>query len=113
VAAFAADTPAPAASTEAQVTLTAPLDYQVFQRAEITNGVIVVEGQWSVPPRAATIPDALVARVLSDFPAEHEACPAGSDRALDGAIMTHPGARDPVLAAKLDAVAGRVLRAGL
>jgi hypothetical protein len=26
--------------------------------------------------------------------------------------MTHPSARDPVLVAKLDAVAGRVLRAG-
>ena len=28
----------------------------------------------------------LVARVARDFPAEHEPCPAGSDRALDGAI---------------------------
>jgi 5'-methylthioadenosine phosphorylase len=32
------------------------------------------------------------------------------DTALDGAIVTAPGARDPVLAAKLDAIAGRVLR---
>ena len=54
----------------------------------------------------------LVARVLADFPAEHEPCPAGSDRALDGAIMTYPDARDPELLRKLDAVAGRVLRAG-
>ena len=53
---------------------------------------------------------ALLARVLRDFPAEHEACPIGSDRALDFAIMTAPAQRDPVLLAKLDAVAGRVLK---
>src|SRR3954452_18724076 len=29
----------------------------------------------------------LVTRVAHDFPAEHEACPVGSDRALDHAIM--------------------------
>ncbi len=54
----------------------------------------------------------LIARVARDFPAEHEPCPARSDRALEGAIMTAPSARDPALLAKLDAVAGRVLRAG-
>ena len=52
---------------------------------------------------------ALVARLAKDFPREHEPCPIGSDRALDHAIMTAPAARDPVLTAKLDAVAGRVL----
>jgi 5'-methylthioadenosine phosphorylase len=52
----------------------------------------------------------LIARVLRDFPAHHEPCPVGSDRALDGAIMTHPQARDPDLTAKLDAVMGRMLR---
>jgi hypothetical protein len=51
----------------------------------------------------------LVARLALDFPAEHELCPIGSDRALDHAIMTAPHARDPELVAKLDAVAGRVL----
>src|SRR4051794_40198399 len=53
----------------------------------------------------------LVARLARDFPAEHEPCPARSDRALDTAIMTPPEARDPALMAKLDAVAGRVLTA--
>ena len=52
----------------------------------------------------------LVARLARDFPAEHEPCPVGSDRALDHAVMTAPAARDPALVAKLDAVAGRVLR---
>jgi 5'-methylthioadenosine phosphorylase len=53
----------------------------------------------------------LVARVAQDFPAEHEPCPVRSDRALDTAIMTAPEHRDPALIAKLDAVAGRVLKA--
>ncbi len=36
-------------------------------------------------------------------------CPDGCDRALEFAIMTGPENRDPKLAAKLDAIAGRVL----
>jgi 5'-methylthioadenosine phosphorylase len=55
---------------------------------------------------------ALLLRLARDFPAEHERCPVGSDRALDGAIMTAAEARDPALLEKLDAVAGRVLRTG-
>lgn len=55
---------------------------------------------------------ALVARVLAEFPAEHEPCPIGSDSALEYALITHAGARDPDLVKKLDAVAGRVLRRG-
>ncbi|HYY83565.1 MAG TPA: S-methyl-5'-thioadenosine phosphorylase [Beijerinckiaceae bacterium] len=53
----------------------------------------------------------LVARMAKDFPAEHEPCPVRSDRALDTAIMTAPEHRDAALMAKLDAVAGRVLKA--
>jgi 5'-methylthioadenosine phosphorylase len=52
---------------------------------------------------------ALVTRFARDFPREHEACPIGSDRALDTALITAPEARDPELLKKLDAVAGRVL----
>jgi 5'-methylthioadenosine phosphorylase len=51
----------------------------------------------------------LVARLALDFPREHEPCPIGCDRALDTALITAPEARDPLLLAKLDAVAGRVL----
>jgi 5'-methylthioadenosine phosphorylase len=51
----------------------------------------------------------LVARLAAEFPEEREACPVGSDRALDYAILTPPEYRDPALMAKLDAVAGRVL----
>ncbi len=53
----------------------------------------------------------LVARLAADFPREREACPAGSHNALDFAIVTAPEHRDPKLLAKLDAVAGRVLKA--
>ncbi len=55
---------------------------------------------------------ALLLRLARDFPAEHEPCPIGSNRALDDAIMTAPEARDPALIKKLDAVAGRVLARG-
>lgn len=52
----------------------------------------------------------LVTRIAMSFPREHCACPLGSDRALEHAIMTAPEKRDPVLLRKLDAVAGRVLK---
>jgi 5'-methylthioadenosine phosphorylase len=51
-----------------------------------------------------------VLRLAKNLQREHRPCPVGSDRALDFAIMTAPDKRDPVLVAKLDAVAGRVLR---
>jgi 5'-methylthioadenosine phosphorylase len=50
----------------------------------------------------------LLARLIADFPPEHEACPIGSDRALDAAIMTAPAVRDPALLKKLDAILARV-----
>ena len=50
----------------------------------------------------------LVARLLRDFPAEHEPCPEGSDRALDTALITAPDARDPALMAKLSTILKRV-----
>jgi 5'-methylthioadenosine phosphorylase len=53
---------------------------------------------------------ALVARLAREFPRDHEPCPAGSDRALDNALITAPDARDPELLKKLDAVASRILR---
>ncbi|PLW79278.1 S-methyl-5'-thioadenosine phosphorylase [Cohaesibacter celericrescens] len=51
----------------------------------------------------------LVSRLASILPKDHVACPIGSDRALDFAIMTASDKRDPDLLARLDAVAGRVL----
>jgi 5'-methylthioadenosine phosphorylase len=50
-----------------------------------------------------------VLRLAQTISREHEMCPVGSDRSLDHAIMTAPEKRDPVLLAKLQSVAGRVL----
>src|ERR1700726_2499792 len=52
-----------------------------------------------------------VAGLARVSPPQHEPCPIGSDRALDNALITAPKARDPELLKKLDAVAGRILRA--
>ena len=53
----------------------------------------------------------VLAELAGQFPAERLACPAGSHHALDHALMTAPDARDPVVLSRLDAVAGRVLKA--
>ena len=50
----------------------------------------------------------LLARLLLNFPQEHEPCPIGSDRALESALITAPSARDPDLLKKLDAILKRV-----
>jgi 5'-methylthioadenosine phosphorylase len=50
----------------------------------------------------------MIAPMLKDK--RPEPCPSGCDRALDNALITAPGARSPELIAKLDAVAGRVLK---
>ena len=49
----------------------------------------------------------LVRRLVEALPAERE--PSPIDTALDGAIITAPGSRDPVMIERLSAVAGRVL----
>lgn len=50
----------------------------------------------------------LLARLLREFPAQHEPCPIGSDRALDTALITAPAARDPELARTLAPILARV-----
>jgi 5'-methylthioadenosine phosphorylase len=52
---------------------------------------------------------AFVLRLAKDFPREHPACPIGSDRALEHAIMTAPDKRDSGMMKKLAAIAGRIL----
>ena len=52
---------------------------------------------------------ALIARLIRDFPEEHEACPVGSDRALERALITAPSARDPAMVKTLEIIGGRVL----
>jgi 5'-methylthioadenosine phosphorylase len=51
----------------------------------------------------------LVQTALPDIGRVRSLCPCGCDRALDNAIITSDAHRDPALAEKLSAVAGRVL----
>ena len=51
---------------------------------------------------------AMVERFIAALPAERS--PSPLDRVLDHALITAPDARDPAMLARLDAVAGRVLR---
>ncbi|WP_322866821.1 S-methyl-5'-thioadenosine phosphorylase [Aquicoccus sp. G2-2] len=53
----------------------------------------------------------LVAGLPALLGRERHDCPQSCDHALEYAILTAPEARDPALAAKLDAVAGRMLNA--
>jgi 5'-methylthioadenosine phosphorylase len=53
---------------------------------------------------------ALVKNVVPEIGRPRGPCPAGCDRALEHAIITHPDRRDPALMGKLDAVAGRMIR---
>ncbi|MEN8837633.1 MAG: S-methyl-5'-thioadenosine phosphorylase [Celeribacter marinus] len=52
----------------------------------------------------------LVAAMPALLTSAYAPCEHGCDRALDYAIMTAPDKRDPAMLAKLDAVAGRVLK---
>jgi len=52
---------------------------------------------------------ALVRQAAPLLSGRSESCGAGCHRALDTALITAPEARDPVVLAKLDAIAGRVL----
>ena len=51
----------------------------------------------------------MLARLPALLGADRAPCPHGCDRALEHAILTAPGARDPAMLAKLSAIAGRVL----
>ncbi|HLH49992.1 MAG TPA: S-methyl-5'-thioadenosine phosphorylase, partial [Roseiarcus sp.] len=103
------------AATEAKLAREAEISYATI--AMVTDydcwheehGAVDVAAVIKVVQANAARAAALVGRLLRDFPAEHEPCPIGSDRALDNAIMTQPALRDPALMKKLDAVAGRVL----
>ncbi len=51
----------------------------------------------------------LVAAVAAESGKRSFPCSGGCDRALDGAVITAPDSRDPEVAGRLDAVAGRIL----
>lgn len=73
------------------------------------HGAVTVEQVVAVMGKNVVAARELVRRVAPRLRQHPAACPAGCDRALDGAIMTAPGARDPGVASRLATVAGRVL----
>ena len=105
-------------ATEAKLAREAEISYATI--AMVTDydcwheehGAVDVASVIKVMGENANKASAVVARTLREFPAEHEACPIGSDRSLEYALITNPSHRDPDLVKKLDAVAGRVLRGG-
>ena len=105
-------------ATEAKLAREAEISYATI--AMVTDydcwheehGAVDVASVIKVMGENANKASAVVARTLREFPSEHEACPIGSDRSLEYALITHPSHRDPDLVKKLDAVAGRVLRGG-
>jgi 5'-methylthioadenosine phosphorylase len=52
----------------------------------------------------------LIAAVATKLGPERASCPLGVETVLDTAVITTSDKRDPALAAKLDAVAGRILK---
>ena len=70
---------------------------------------VTVEAVVQVVNENADHARALVTALAAGFAPERAACAQDCDRALENAVMTAPDARDAALAAKLDAVAGRVL----
>ena len=70
---------------------------------------VSVEAVIKVLGENAAAAKALVSRVAPLIGHRTESCAADCHHALDLAIITAPDARDPAMAVKLDAVAGRVL----
>ena len=80
-------------------------DYDAWRESEA--GVEAAE-VFAVMKANADRARAAVRQLAALLPANREASPI--DRALDHALATAPSAQDPALVARLDAVAGRVLR---
>jgi 5'-methylthioadenosine phosphorylase len=81
-------------------------DYDCWHTA---HGAVTVEQVMAVMGKNVVAARELVRLAAPRLRARPAACPHGCDRVLDGAVMTAPAMRDPALAARLGAVAGRVL----
>ncbi|WP_315760219.1 S-methyl-5'-thioadenosine phosphorylase [Sphingomonas sp. Y38-1Y] len=80
-------------------------DYDCWREDEAAVDVAAVIRQLSANAAKAR---AMVVHLLRSLPAERP--PSPIDTCLDAALITAPSARDPAVIAKLDAVAGRVLK---
>jgi 5'-methylthioadenosine phosphorylase len=82
-------------------------DYDCWREGEAHVEVGAIISQMNINSANAR---QLVIELAKALPRERPASPI--DTCLDFALITAPDARDPELLAKLDAVAGRALRAG-
>jgi len=71
---------------------------------------VTVEAVIKVMHKNAANARTLIMAVAPKLGPVREACPLGVETVLDMALITAPDKRDPHLTAKLDAVAGRVLK---
>lgn len=76
------------------------------------HGHVTVDQVVKVLLRNADAARSLVKALVPHLGQPRGWCPAGCDRALEHAIITAPDKREPALLARLDAVAGRMLRRG-
>ena len=79
-------------------------DYDAWRAGEAVDVAQILQVMAANAQTARTA----VARLAASLPERRE--PSPIDHALDGAIMTAPAMRDKALAARLDAIAGRVLQ---
>jgi 5'-methylthioadenosine phosphorylase len=75
-----------------------------------THEHVTVEAVIRVMQRNAENARRLIMRAVPKLGPERAPCPLGVETVLDAAVVTSSGKRDPILAAKLDAVAGRILK---
>jgi 5'-methylthioadenosine phosphorylase len=80
-------------------------DYDCWRPEE---GHVTVEQVVAVMERNIVAARTLLRRLAPRLHDRVAPCPDGCDRALDGAIMTAPDARDPLVVARLSAVMGRL-----
>jgi len=73
------------------------------------HGAVTVDQVVAVMQANVATARAVIEALPGRLAAHPDPCPERCDRALDGAVMTAPGARDPARLAMLDAVAGRIL----
>jgi len=81
-------------------------DYDCWRPEE---GHVTVEQVVAVMEHNLVAARTLLRRLVPRLRDRAAPCPAGCDRALDGAIMTAPEARDPLVVARLSAVMGRTV----
>lgn len=81
-------------------------DYDCWRPEE---GHVTVEQVVAVMERNIVAARTLLRRLAPRLHERVVPCPEGCDRALDGAIMTAPEARDPLVVARLHAVMGRLV----